>query len=787
MNQSGIVKKSGILILLFFISFLTNAQISINTTGNTANTSAMLDVSSTDKGMLVPRMTTAQRTAISNPADALLVFDTTTDSFWYYNETAAEWQNVGNAVAGAHNLNELSDAIYDGSSLFLGGFTGSNDFGGNSNNAIGSFAFASNTTGQANTAFGRMALYSNIDGNRNIAIGYSALLDNTSGNDNIAMGFYCLRNNITGINNTVLGNNAGYSTIGSGNILIGYNAGYNETGSDKLYIENSSSSIPLIGGDFANDSLFFNGVVRITGGNPGANKILTSDEDGNATWEANSSATEINELSDAIYDGTSVFLGDGAGINDDGANSNTAIGKWAFASNTSGQSNAAFGRMALYSNIDGTRNIAIGNSALHDNTSGVHNIAIGYSCLINNITGTNNTVLGNYAGYNIIGTGNILIGYNAGYHETGSDKLYIENSSSSTPLIGGDFANDSLFFNGVVRITGGNPGANKILTSDADGNATWEANTAATELNELSDAIYDGSSLFLGYNSGINDDGSNHNVGIGKDALNSNISGNFNIAIGFEALQANQSALYNSAVGSKSLYNNTGERNTASGYYSLFSNTSGAYNTSLGYRSGYDNTTGTFNTYLGYNARANNTTAKTNSTAVGNDAVITASNQVRIGNASVTDIGGYADWTNISDKRFKYNISEDVSGLDFILKLRAVTYNLDVQKINNSLGVETENTDTKSVERKSNIRQSGFIAQEVEKAAKEIGFDFSGIDVPENENDHYGLRYAQFVVPLVKAIQEQQKMINQLQKENTEFKKLKLEIEELKKSMKRLQ
>ena len=60
---------------------------------------------------------------------------------------------------------------------------------------------------------------------------------------------------------------------------------------------------------------------------------------------------------------------------------------------------------------------------------------------------------------------------------------------------------------------------------------------------------------------------------------------------------------------------------------------------------------------------------------------------------------------------------------------------------------------------KEKIIYSGFIAQEVEKAAREAGYDFSGVDKPKNEKDLYGLRYADFVVPLVKAIQEQQQTI----------------------------
>ena len=51
-------------------------------------------------------------------------------------------------------------------------------------------------------------------------------------------------------------------------------------------------------------------------------------------------------------------------------------------------------------------------------------------------------------------------------------------------------------------------------------------------------------------------------------------------------------------------------------------------------------------------------------------------------------------------------------------------------------------------------RQTGFIAQEVEDLVKKTGYVFSGVDAPENENDPYGIRYAAFVVPLVKGMQE---------------------------------
>ncbi len=63
-------------------SFAQN--VAINTTGNPASASAILDISSQDKGILIPRMTTSERLAISNPAQGLMAFDTNTRSFWFY-------------------------------------------------------------------------------------------------------------------------------------------------------------------------------------------------------------------------------------------------------------------------------------------------------------------------------------------------------------------------------------------------------------------------------------------------------------------------------------------------------------------------------------------------------------------------------------------------------------------------------------------------------------------------------------------------------------------------------
>ena len=106
--------------------------------------------------------------------------------------------------------------------------------------------------------------------------------------------------------------------------------------------------------------------------------------------------------------------------------------------------------------------------------------------------------------------------------------------------------------------------------------------------------------------------------------------------------------------------------------------------------------------------------------------------------------------------------------MDFILKLCPVIYNFQTGKYDafikgNLPGIRQNYTEAE------NIRQSGFIAQEVEIAAKESGYDFNGVIVPRSKNETYGIAYSQFVVPLVKAVQEQQVVINAQAKINSDL------------------
>jgi hypothetical protein len=295
------------------------------------------------------------------------------------------------------------------------------------------------------------------------------------------------------------------------------------------------------------------------------------------------------------------------------------------------------------------------------------------------------------------------------------------------------------------------------------------------------------------------------NVAIGNNALqtqsfaNGGVAWNSdNVALGYAALFSNQpnsidSGYGNTAMGNYALNLNTrGSVNTAQGLNALFLNTNGTGNTATGYSALQSNTSGTFNTAVGFLSDANGNNY-TNASAFGNLALVTASDQVRIGNANVTSIGGYAGWTTLpSDSRFKKNVQPNVPGLAFISKLRPVTYTLDIEGIDRYLGRDKQSSFLgknnsssiayrKGMASKEQIVYSGFIAQEVERAAKETGYDFSGVDVPKNDKDVYGLRYAEFVVPLVKAVQEQQGIITDQKKEIADLKE---RLEKIEKKLK---
>ena len=454
------------------------------------------------------------------------------------------------------------------------------------------------------------------------------------------------------------------------------------------------------------------------------------------------------------------FAGPNAGNTSVTGQNNTGTGQGALQSISTGNYNTATGYNAMYSNLAGANNTAIGNKALYANTVGGDNTATGSFALQANISGRSNTANGSFALYNNTSHYNTGIGYSALYKN--------ENGSSNTAT--GFFA----LYNNISGICNTAAGTNSLNNNIAGNN-----NTAS------------------GYASAHSNISGYSNVAIGVKALYTNSSGHNLVAIGDSALyKYNGSSGFNTALGSKTLYNNTGTNNTATGYRALYTNTSGFYNTANGYNSLYSNVTGVFNTAIGSTSLYSNTGSYntaigsssdvnpglTNATAIGFGALATASNQIWLGNTSVTSVKAGNNIVIVSDGRFKKNMKENVPGLAFINALKPVTYNYDIHKLNDymqpvknkpeeeMLQAVADKTKEESITKKEKIVYTGLVAQDVENIATQLGYDFSGVYKPQNDKDPYGLSYSEFVVPLVKAVQELSHENDELKTENQELK-----------------
>ena len=274
----------------------------------------------------------------------------------------------------------------------------------------------------------------------------------------------------------------------------------------------------------------------------------------------------------------------------------------------------------------------------------------------------------------------------------------------------------------------------------------------------------------------INFNNTLYNTFLGYYAGNLNVIGTQNTYLGYVAGMKSVGS-YNTSVGSYAGYNNTNGANVfmgqQAGYYST-----GYGNTFIGYHTGWNNTIGNYNTLLGHGANVSAANL-TNATAIGNGAIVNASNRVWIGDVNATV------WTetsyNISDGRFKINVQENVKGLDFINKLRPVTYQMNTQQLDDFIiqnmpdSIKIMHQTGMNFAQSTAIVHSGFIAQEVDSAANASGFTSSIVSEPANSTDPYALAYAEIVVPLVKAVQELNATVTQ---QGLEIQQLKARLDE---------
>lgn len=199
--------------------------------------------------------------------------------------------------------------------------------------------------------------------------------------------------------------------------------------------------------------------------------------------------------------------------------SNVALGYTVLNSNTTGRDNISIGTYSSDANTTGNYNVTLGYNSLNDNSTGSSNVALGQNALSSMVNFSNNVAVGAFAGQNVAGdnntslgayalrsgpagSGNVAIGYRAGYYETGNDKLYIDNTDTSNPLIYGEFDNNILRTNGTLQVnipgSGGytfpvGDGVNgQVLTTNGTGVVSWQTPGVAP------------SSWLLGGNSGTN-------------------------------------------------------------------------------------------------------------------------------------------------------------------------------------------------------------------------------------------------------------------------------------------
>ncbi len=476
------MKKQKIFLLIFcqlatlYVNSQSNIEqpTSINTTGSTPDPTAMLDVSASDKGMLVPRLNESQRMAIASPATGLLVFDTDAASFWFYNGSAwAEISTISAVLqdtdgdtkiqveesfdedlirfdlgsteklvlqknaygvarlelldevngtfvgfgAGANNHpNNPTPGISGIHNTFLGYQAGTANTSGDSNTFLGNEAGKTNTNGHGNTASGSRALYSNTFGNGNTASGRDAMYSNTSGSYNAAFGERALQSNTAGYENTATGRNA--------------------------LSENTTGSFNTANG----------------------NEALHSNTDGN-----NNTGTGKN----ALYANTT-------------GNENTANGVSTLGANTTGNFNTGHGSNVLTGNNTGSGNTAIGQGSLSFNTSGDYNTALGHlaNVLSNNLT--NATAIG----YNsqvgcsnclvLGGTGADAVNVGIGTNTPSTGKLVVDAATTGTGLvnlgkllIGTDTPLDA--YNGTMLHINSSQFESRIILKGANGGSNYNS------------------------------------------------------------------------------------------------------------------------------------------------------------------------------------------------------------------------------------------------------------------------------------------------------------------------
>jgi trimeric autotransporter adhesin len=687
----GFNRKSIVLILMLLAALdLTAQNVGLNATGSAANASAALDIDvsglATKRGLLIPRVTNADKTAM-NPlpaaAQGLVVYQTDGVQGFYYNTSITTTPNWVYLAAGANNAWSLTGNAGTVAGTNFLGTTDNVDLQFKVNNSLAGLINISNLntlfgigvgagTGSHNSAFGFHTLNPSNTGNGNAAFGWNVLDINTSGGYNTGMGWQALAYNSTGGSNAAFGVAAlMFNTNGSNNVAVGSNA------------LNANTQ------GFSNVAI---GVSALSSNVAGTSATAIG---GRAMLNSNNSSTIFTNYNVAI--GFEALRGSTTPSANTG-NFNTGTGYQVLQNYTSGAANNAYGYQSLFTNVDGFNNDAFGYQSLYSNTSGNSNDAFGWQALNKNTSGYSNTASGSQALYlNTVGF------YNTAH---GAGSLYSNTSGVDNTSVGAN----SLYSNSLGNYN------SALGYGSLNKNTTASQNTAIGYMALFNQSYSNGGVVWDSYNVAVGDEAlySNQptattngfeNTALGRRALYTNTIGAYNTAIGFHALYSNVSGTYNNAFGTTALFNNTANYNAAFGDAALFSNTAGASNVAMGNSSLKNNTTGNYNTAIGEWAGLGNLTGThntflgrfsqvsvdglTNVTAIGAYATVSASNNIILGGtgtyAANVGIGVTAalDKLHVSDAASPNAATIRVSGLSSTSTLTTNTTDVMLMADNN--------------------------------------------------------------------------------------------------------
>lgn len=631
------------LALLHSTFFISGQAVGISTDGAAPDPSAMLDIRSTDRGILIPRMTSAQRIDIDLPAVGLLVFDLDSETFWF--REASGWTELV-SVGGGPASDHITDV--DGDTYIHTESTADNDrivmeIGGDPvltilENSSNAHRFETSAISR-NLFFGHRAGESSLSG-YNTFLGYEAGADNLGGADNVYIGYRAGMSNLQGDDNVMIGHRAGEDatsgsnvfigrlsgasvTTGSGNVFLGYNSGdSNTTG---LY--NSFIGHNVAGSNTTGSRNTFMGQGAGFYNNEGDENTFVGVGSGrrNRTGTQNvgigNNALGANLNSGDLGDGNTA-LGWRSGFYVNGGNANTTVGSSAGYGISTSSANTVMGYQAGYFINQGHSNTVLGHRALYGNIQGSNNVAIGDSAMVSTS-----------------GSGSVVIGKQAGWSGSGSDNVFVGRLAGAL----NSATADANVFVGVHSGTANTDGRYNTFVGGRSGryNTSGESNTFIGL--ECGDRNNIGSqNTFSGMLAGHGNTIGNDNTTMGFRSLFGNAEGSGNVALGFEALAnlANVNSdlirAQNTAVGYQSGHIDFGDHNTTIG--SMTSAGQGNYNIAIGSEAstaGIGDSNGA-NHSIAIGRQA--TTGGSESIAIGHNTVLGGSQNIIFGNEGVDGV-----------------------------------------------------------------------------------------------------------------------------------------------------